>query len=284
VSGDVTDAASITRALAGCDAVIHSAACVTRLARRPHEHERVNVDGTRTVIAAARERGVRCVVTSSFLALGPSRPGEIPGEDGPFAPPPRPETAYAETKRRALALTREAMAEGADVIALAPGALYGPGPARESNYIRTMVQRFLDGRLFALPAGGRTRLTWSWIHDVATAHVRALTRGGAGLFVLGGPAASVRDALAVVARRTGRCVPAASLPLGALEVAGDAFTAIARLTGSAPAWTRAEIAAYRADWTYDSTRAVHALDYRMTPLDAGLGALVDEMRGRGGGV
>lgn len=275
VQGDVTDAASIARAASGCDAVIHAAACVTRVARRRDEHERVNVDGTRQVIEAARRCGVRCVVTSSFLALGPSRPGETPGEDGPFAPPPTPQTAYAATKRRALEVTRAALDEGADVIALAPGAVYGPGPDRESNYIGVMVRRFLRGQLIALPGGGRTRLTWSWIHDVAAAHVAALTRGGPGVYVVGGPAASVRDAIAIVARRTGRRVPSASLPLGALAGAGDVLTAIARVSGGVPAWTRAEIAAYRADWTYDSSRAVRALGYHITPLEDGLGMLLD---------
>ena len=71
VRGDVTEPASLTAAMAGCDAVIHSAAVLTFRFRDAAHQREVNVQGTRNVVEAARAAGVkRLVFTSSVAALG----------------------------------------------------------------------------------------------------------------------------------------------------------------------------------------------------------------------
>ena len=73
VEGDVTDADSLRRAAAGCDAVVHLVAIING---SPRDFERVMEEGTRNVIAAAKEAGVRRFVLMS--ALGHER-----GDEGP---------------------------------------------------------------------------------------------------------------------------------------------------------------------------------------------------------
>ncbi|MFL5967253.1 MAG: SDR family oxidoreductase, partial [Gaiellaceae bacterium] len=65
--GDMTDAASIRRAVDGCDAVVHLVA----VRQGPDARfQRVMVDGTRDLLAAAREAGVRRFVHMSALGTG----------------------------------------------------------------------------------------------------------------------------------------------------------------------------------------------------------------------
>lgn len=102
VAGDVADAASVRRAMAGCDAVVHAAALVKILAPAA-EFDRINVGGLENVLAAAAAgaaadpaagpgaggaRGVRVVYVSTFMALGPSEggPGGVLDESAEGAP------------------------------------------------------------------------------------------------------------------------------------------------------------------------------------------------------
>src|SRR5271169_4902411 len=71
VVGDLRDAASIAPALSGCDVVFHVAADYRLWVRDPSEMYRSNVEGTRSLLEAARRQGVRRVVyTSSVATMG----------------------------------------------------------------------------------------------------------------------------------------------------------------------------------------------------------------------
>src|ERR1700681_2766550 len=83
VPGDLRDEASLAKAVAGCGAVYHVAADYRLWAPRPEEMYRSNVDGTRSLLAAARKAGVeRCVYTSTVGCIGMLK-GELGSEDTP---------------------------------------------------------------------------------------------------------------------------------------------------------------------------------------------------------
>src|SRR5215467_2464471 len=76
VIGDLRDPASIEKALSGCEVVFHVAADYRLWVRDPDQMYRSNVEGTRTLIEAARKQGVRRVVyTSSVATMGFSSNG-----------------------------------------------------------------------------------------------------------------------------------------------------------------------------------------------------------------
>src|SRR5262249_42397190 len=56
-SGDLRDAASIEKAMSGCDTVFHVAADYRLWVRDPQEMYRANVEGTRALLVAARKNG-----------------------------------------------------------------------------------------------------------------------------------------------------------------------------------------------------------------------------------
>ena len=63
--GDLSDAASVQRAAAGCELVYHIAATYREPGQSNSAYRRVNVEGTRHVLEAARAVGVRRVVHCS---------------------------------------------------------------------------------------------------------------------------------------------------------------------------------------------------------------------------
>ena len=70
-TGDLRDTASLEKAMAGCEVVFHVAADYRLWVQDPAEMYRSNVEGTRSLLEAARRQGVRRVVyTSSVATMG----------------------------------------------------------------------------------------------------------------------------------------------------------------------------------------------------------------------
>src|ERR1700733_4680988 len=82
VTGDLTDPASLDRAVAGCQGVFHVAADYRMWVRDPAAMYKANVDGTRALLTAAASAGVeRIVYTSSVATLGLRADGAPSDED-----------------------------------------------------------------------------------------------------------------------------------------------------------------------------------------------------------
>src|SRR5947209_15973570 len=75
VAGDVTDPASLTAAAAGCTHVVHLVAII---AGRPADFERVMAQGTRNLIAAAKQAGVDRFVLMSALGTSTATKDTVP--------------------------------------------------------------------------------------------------------------------------------------------------------------------------------------------------------------
>src|ERR1700721_1458705 len=70
-TGDLRDAASLEKAMSGCDTVFHVAADYRLWVRDPGEMYKSNVEGTKALLEAARKNGVqRVVYTSSVATMG----------------------------------------------------------------------------------------------------------------------------------------------------------------------------------------------------------------------
>ena len=85
-TGDLRDPASLDKAMAGCEVVFHVAADYRLWLRDSAEMYRSNVEGTQSILDAARKNGVRCVVyTSSVATMGFTGNGHPADEDSPVS-------------------------------------------------------------------------------------------------------------------------------------------------------------------------------------------------------
>jgi nucleoside-diphosphate-sugar epimerase len=133
---DILDAPAVAAAALGCDAIVNAAAGGRRGGNDPgSDFITYNVTGTWNVLAAARNAGIRRVVTfSSVNALGifsgNGVPDYLPIDD---AHPPRPTTAYGMAKRLCEELCRcFSLSTGITTICLRPPAVLGP--ARRAKF------------------------------------------------------------------------------------------------------------------------------------------------------
>jgi farnesol dehydrogenase len=274
VAGDVTDRDSLTRAMAGCDAVVHAAALVKIAAPRA-EFDRVNVGGLDNVLAAGAAAGVKRVVyVSSFIALGPSERG-AGGTLDEGAEPTFPGRVwindYERTKALADASARRAIAAGIPLVVVYPGVIYGPGELTEGNIVVRHLLDLAHRRLPALVGKPERRWNYAFVDDVAEGVARALERAPAGgRYVLGGENVTQAEFYRLVALLGGVRVPGARMPDWLAKSAGLAMKLGAALAGGTPRLTPDLVEIYRHDWAYDSAKAARELDYRPRSLEAGL--------------
>lgn len=172
VVGDVSDPEAARVACAGAAAVVHAAAVVRE--DGPRElFERVNVEGTRVVAAAARAAGARKLVhLSSVMVYGFAYPAWVT-EAGPLSGDGHP---YNETKIAGEQVLPPLVRPGVfDAVVLRPGDVYGPGS--QPWIVRPL--EFWRRHLFALPDLGRGFLNHLYIDNLVDAIFTVLERDDA---------------------------------------------------------------------------------------------------------
>lgn len=262
VTGDVLDAAAVSRAIAGCDAVVHAAGRVGFGRGMERELHAVNARGVEVVLGAALEAGVsRAVLTSSTAVLGGRREPSLADED---APGNAEELAipYFLSKlageRAALALA----ARGLPVVVVRPAYVLGPGDVHGSS--AATVAAVARRRIPAYVEGG---VSLCDVRDVAHGHAEALLRGRVGAtYVLGGHNVTTGDMIRRVARLAG--VPAPPRVPYRLALALAAAQELrARIAGGRPAMSRDLVRSARLYTWVSSARAERELGYAIRPLD-----------------
>jgi dihydroflavonol-4-reductase len=208
VRGDITDPASMCGGMRGSDVVFHMAAWYKIGSRDWKQAEAINVGGTRNVLGLAHELGVPRIVYTSTVGVFGDTKGQTVDESyvchEPFF------TEYERTKWVAhYEVAQPLIKEGAPVIIVMPGGVYGPGDA---SIIGHVMKRFCQGRLPFLPAP-ETTFTYAHVEDIAEGHILAAERGRVGeSYVLAGPAVPLDELVDLWAEITGRRAPAVRIP------------------------------------------------------------------------
>lgn len=259
--GDVTVPADVAPAVAGCDAVVHLAARVGDWGPDA-AYEHVNVDGTRIVLAAAREAGARRFVLVSSVAVHRYR-GFRDGDES--LPRDSDENAYARSKIAAEDVVR-AEAGPLEWTIVRPGVFpYGP---RDRTSFAPLAE-VLETGWMAVVGGGHAVITTAYVEDLARGLVLATTHPAAAgeVFVLGDdPPIAWRTLLGLFAEALGVRPPRLSVPFPLAWVAATGFEAAWRLVGrtSAPPLTRYRVLVAGRDLGFRSAKAARLLGFAPT--------------------
>ncbi|MBB5870007.1 nucleoside-diphosphate-sugar epimerase [Allocatelliglobosispora scoriae] len=223
VLGDITDATTVTRAMTGCDAVLHAASIYSFDSRAHRRMQSVNVDGTENVLAAARWIGADPIVhVSSFAALIPTRGRPLDGN----LPVGKPRERYMATKAEAELIARQHQSDGAPVTITYPMATLGPHDPHLGDQ-SARLRSLLLGRLPIWPTGG---YPLGDVRDVAELHADAMRPGqGPRRLLAPGRYVSTSDYLRTARFVTGHRLPAVFLPTPAVLPVGLLTLALQRI-------------------------------------------------------
>jgi NADH dehydrogenase len=172
VSGDVTDPASLRAAMEGCTHLVHLVAIIKG---RPQDFERVMTQGTRNVIAAAKDAGVERFVLMSALGTTATTKDVVP---------------YFAAK---WAMEQELTGSGLEYTIFRPSFVFGRG----GGVLPTFVKQVRYAPVVTVIGSGQQRIQPIWVDDVGEYFARAVDAPDAAnrTFELGGPDVVTWDGL-----------------------------------------------------------------------------------------
>ena len=273
VTGDLRNPAFLEKAVSGCDALFHVAADYRLWVRDPNEMYRVNVEGTRAILAAARKNRVRRVVyTSSVATMGFTEDDTLADENSPVSLD-NMIGPYKRSKFRAEQVAMEAARSGIEVVIVNPTTPVGERDIKPTPTGRIIVD-FLKKKF---PAYVDTGLNLVAVDECALGHIAALEKGGTGeRYILGGENLTLKQILDRLAVITGLPSPKVRVPYMvalATGVVDEIFTG--RIRGREPRATIDAVRMSRKKMFISSAKAERDLGWKAVPVDAALRRAVE---------
>jgi uncharacterized protein YbjT (DUF2867 family) len=243
VQGDVTDSASLGIAAAGVDVVVH---LVAIRQGRPDAFQRVMIDGTRNLLAAAKSADVGRFVLMSALGTTEETKDLVP---------------YYNAK---WTMEQDAMASGLQHVIFRPSFIFG----REGGILPTFTRMARLSPFTPIMGSGDQRIQPIWIDDVATHFAQSVDKPDAvnRTFEIGGPDAVTWNelwkrirALLGIRRR-----PTLHMPIALMRIPA---TLTERLPGNIPLTRDLLTMLGAGDNVVTNDEAVRTFQIPLVPLD-----------------
>ncbi len=216
--GDITDASAVARAMDGADAVVHLAARVGVVGSWA-DFELTNVEGTATVLSAARQAGVSRLVFVSSPSVAHAGESLVGAGAGP-ADPEGTSGHYARSKAMAERLALGESDDGLNVVAIRPHLVWGPG---DTQLIGRIIDRARSGRLATIGSGAAL-IDTTYIDNAADALVAALDRadrlGGRALVISNGEPRPIGELVARIVTAAGLDETSLRVPVSVARFGG----------------------------------------------------------------
>ena len=239
--GDMNDAASLRRAVEGCDTVIHLVAILTGA---PRDFDRVMTQGTRSLVGAAKDAGVRRFVLMSALGVDERTKGLVP---------------YYRAKWEMEQAVKES---GLEHVIFRPSFVFG----REGGALQQFKRIARVAPVTPIVGPGTQRIQPIWIEDVAKYFAAAVDEPDAAnrTFELGGPdAVTWNEFWERLKRALGVGRPSVHLPFGLMRVQAAVLERL-----PSPPVTRDQLTMLAAgDNVVTTTDAVDTFGFPLVPLD-----------------
>ena len=224
VRGDITNAQAVDLAMTGVNGVVHAAAKVS-VSGEWADYERINIEGTRTLLQAALNHSVGSFLYISSPSVAHAG-AAIVGDGAGVASPEHARGNYARSKAAAELLALEANGTalpGGGVLrvgALRPHIMWGPG---DTQLVERILERSAAGRL-PLLSGGTGLIDTLYIDNAADALVRGYQRldafAGQALVVTNGQPRTIAELLGGFCEAVGVPAPRFSVPAKVAALAG----------------------------------------------------------------
>ncbi len=262
--GDLLHPESLETAMQGCRYLFHVAAHYKLFSRPKDLPYRINVEGTRNILSAARRHEVeRVVYTSSVAAVGVVHDG-IGDETTPLDLM----HVVGDYKRSKIQAEKEALCwveRGLPVVIVNPAAPIGQGDVKPTPTGRIILD-YLKGRMLGYVDTGLNVID---VEDVAVGHVQALHKGRIGeRYILGHRNMTLLEIFKTLQHISGIPAPRWKIPYALAIAAGWAEQTLAHVTGRDPVASVDAVRMSKKKMFFSSERAVRELGLPQSPVEA----------------
>src|ERR1700719_1230012 len=277
VTGDLRDAASLDRALAGVQRVFHVAADYRLWSKRSQDIYDSNVGGTKNLLEAAKRAGTEQFIYTSTVATIAVDRSELPNE----LTEARLEEMIGHYKRSKWLAEREvlnAAKAGFPAIVAMPTTPVGPWDWKPTPTGKIILD-FLNGKM---PGYVETGLNFVGVEECAAGHILVAEKGMVGeRYLLGAENLTLKGLLDLLAGITGLRAPGMKIPHGVALGVAYVETAFSRLVGKEPQIPVEGVKIAKHKMFVDASRAQRELGFKPGPVAAALERAVRWYRANG---
>jgi dihydroflavonol-4-reductase len=261
---DILDYNALKAVFEGVDTVYHLAGIISIVPFYQKRVYQVNVEGTKNVLRASKEYGIkRLVYVSSIHAFEDIN--NVRGMDETYAiDPEKAGGAYGKSKAMATLEVEKAVKDGLNAVIVCPTGVIGPNDYKLSEL----------GHIFRDVAKGQMKIcvhgTFDFVdvRDVAKGIVRACKEGKTGeRYILGGTQTEICDLVAMIERYANRPQKRVYLPYGLCYVFAFFAGIHYQVWKLKPKFTTYSVHTVNTRCTYSSEKAKREIGYVSRPID-----------------
>lgn len=263
VTADIGDIRSLYRTFDGADIVYHLAANISLLKHEWRQVEAINVIGTRNVVEACLQCGVKRLVHFSSIHAVTQFPLDKPVDESRPLVGSREHPPYDRSKAAGEKEVRKGIEKGLDAIIINPTAVIGPYDFQPSHFGVALLS-LANKKMAALIDGG---FDWVDARDVADGAIQAAKQAPSGSkYLLSGHWLSLYDMANMITELNGVPVPGFVCPMWLAQIGAPIVTAYDRLFGRRPLYTSISLKALRSNHCISHEKATRELGYNPRPF------------------
>jgi dihydroflavonol-4-reductase len=263
-TGDLNDIKSLKDFCKGMDVIIHLAAAISIESKNDDLVMQTNYYGTKNLINAAKEAGVKRFIHFSSIHALQHRPLDSPmTEERPLALDSPLE--YERTKAMGEEFVLQNNSEDFETVVLNPTAIIGPNDHGPS-LIGQMIRKISRGKLPAVVPGG---YDWVDVRDVSRAAVNAITTGKPGeRYILSGRWLTIARLSGMIRESAGKKGQLPVLPLG-IAYAGVPFIKLySAISGKQALYTPQSLKILQeGNRNISNAKAIETIDFKIRPTE-----------------
>lgn len=276
--GDVRDKGSMARFfdVKGYDQVvlIHMAALITIESVKNEELEKINIQGTKNILALCKEHEVRRLLYVSSVHAIPENSSLGPIVEPDFFHPDRVEGHYAKSKAGAAQIVMQAIEEGLEANLIFPSGIIGPYDFNRNNHLTQLLERMARDRVFLSVRGGYDFVD---VRDVAGSILLCEKHAKKGeSYIISGGYYEIEDLYNIVSEVTGRKKQIVHFPIKTAELVAPMAESFAKLLGKKPLLTPYSIYTLRSNSNYSCEKAKRELNYKPRPISDTIRAMLEK--------
>ncbi len=248
--GDLSDVAALERSMDGADVVFHIAALYRQAKFPDEEYWKVNFDGTKNAVQAARKMGVRRFVHCSTIGVHSHIEHPPATESEPYAPTDVYQESKTEAEKYVLDCCRRGEIDGC---VIRPAMIWGPGDTRFFKLFRGIAKR-----IFPVIGSGRFLCHWILVDDLVRAFRLAAESPkstGQVYIIAGERPVTLEYTMATIARVYGVSLLPLRIPVLPFQLVGRIVEGICRPLGVEPPIHRRRADFFIKNRAFDCTKA-----------------------------